>query len=239
MMLKIIMASALFIATMTSGATAQQVGVAAPPQIEVQGQGQVNVAPDMAVISLGVLHRSPRAQGAMKAVNDSMDAILERLTGQGVDPADVQTSQLTVAIDRSQQMQRMNAGEEVVSPPEYVATSMLNVRVRDLDALGGLLDLALEDGVNQMSGLRFDVQDPEPLEARARILAVKDAVEQAGQIADAAGVELGQVRRITAFNNGGRPQMMMEMSRSGGGVPVASGEVSIDAQVSVIFDIVQ
>lgn len=238
-MRKMMMAGILAFTAMTGAAFAQQAGVTAPPQIEVQGQGQVSVAPDMAVISLGVMHRSPQAQEAMKAVSDSMDAILHRLTGQGVDAADVQTSQLTVAIDRSQQMQRMNAGEEAVSPPEYVATSMLNVRVRDLDALGGLLDLALEDGVNQMSGLRFDVQDPEPLEAQARVLAVKDAVEQAEQIADAAGVEIGQVRRITAFNNGGRPQMMMEMSRSGGGMPVASGEVSIDAQVSVIFDIVQ
>ena len=238
-MRNMMMASALALAAMTGGALAQDAGNMMPPQIEVQGQGEVAVAPDMAVISLGVMHRAPQAQDAVKAVNENMDAILQRLTEQGIESSDVQTSQLTVYADQNMQPRDMNNGEAADKPVEFVATSMLNVRVRDLDALGGLIDLVLQDGANQMSGLRFDVQSPEPLEAQARERAVQDAMEQAAQLAAAAGVELGPIRRITAYNNGGRPKMM-EMSRSmDGGAPVASGEVTVDAQVSVIFDIAQ
>jgi uncharacterized protein YggE len=237
-MRNMMMASALALAAMTGGAMAQQAGNTTPPQIEVQGQGEVAVAPDMAVISLGVTHRSPQAQDAVTAVNENMAAILQRLTEQGVDASDVQTSQLTVDVDRSQQMRSASDENALDKPQQFVATSQVSVRVRDLDNLGGLLDLVLQDGANQMSGLRFDVQSPAPLEAQARERAVQNAMEQAAQLAAAAGVELGSVRRITAYNNGGRPKMM-EMSRSSDGVPVASGEVTIDAQVSVIFDIAQ
>ncbi len=231
------MASALALAAMTGGALAQQANVA-PPQIEVTGQGEVAVAPDMAVISLGVMHRAPQAQDAVRAVNEKMDAILQRLTEQGVDAADVQTSQLTVDADRGQQMGGINDGNMEEKPLQFIANNQVTVRVRDLDALGTILDLVLQDGANQMSGLRFDVQSPAPLEAQARERAVQNAVKQAQQLAAAAGVELGQVRRITAFNNGGGPKMM-EMSRSSDGVPVASGEVTVEAQVLVIFDIAE
>ncbi|MCR8826322.1 SIMPL domain-containing protein [Pseudosulfitobacter koreensis] len=236
-MRNMMMASALALAAMTGGALAQQATIA-PPQIEVTGQGEVAVAPDMAVISLGVMHRAPQARDAVQAVNEKMDAILQRLTEQGVDAADVQTSQLTVDADRNQPMRPVESGEAEEKPLQFIANNQVTVRVRDLTELGTILDLVLQDGANQMSGLRFDVQSPAPLEAQARERAVQNAVEQAQQLAAAAGVELGQVRRITAYNNGGRPKMM-EMARSSDGVPVASGEVSIDAQVSMVFDIAQ
>jgi uncharacterized protein YggE len=115
---------------------------------------------------------------------------------------------------------------------------MLTVRVRDLDNLGNILDLALQDGANQISGLRFDLKSPEPLEEEARALAVKDAMAQAGQLAEAAGVKLGKIRTISTTGGGGH-YATLQTARLGSGVPVASGEVTVDAQVSMTFDIAQ
>jgi len=96
----------------------------------------------------------------------------------------------------------------------------------------------IEDGANDFHGLQFSMQNPDPLMDEARKAAVKDAMAKAVLYADAAGIELGQVRSITE-QGGGRP-MMMEMAASArkGGVPIAAGEVTVSSSVSMVFDIV-
>lgn len=232
-MRKFLMAGMLAFTALAGMASAEPV---APPYIEVQGQGEVTVAPDMAFITLGVTHRAPQAREAMASVNEGMAAILQRLEKQGVAEADLQTSQLTVTIDHNTQMYNSES-LGVSTKPQYVASSMLNLRVRDLDRLGAMIDLALEDGANQMSGLRFAVESPEPLEAQARRLAVENAAGKAAELAEAAGVALGPVRRITSSGQSGAPQMM-HMARSSGAA-IASGEVTISAHVSMVYDIQQ
>ena len=99
----------------------------------------------------------------------------------------------------------------------------------------------IRDGANDFGGLSFGVQDPKPLSAQARAEAVADAMEKAGQLAEAAGVPLGQVISISDHGGGGRPMMRMaEMSMAdAGGVPVAAGEVTVEASVSMVFEIAE
>jgi len=69
---------------------------------------------------------------------------------------------------------------------------------------------------------------------------VRDAMQRAADLAEAAGVTLGPIRSITESSGFARP-MQMEMSamRSSADVPIASGEVGITAQVSMVFAIAE
>ena len=112
------------------------------------------------------------------------------------------------------------------------------VRIRDFTLLGGILDQVITDGANDLNGLQFGIQEPDPLVDAARQAAVADGIAKAQLLAGAAGVTLGPVQSIS--EQGGRPQpMMMEMAaaRSSADVPVAAGEVSLRAQVSMVFAI--
>jgi uncharacterized protein YggE len=106
--------------------------------------------------------------------------------------------------------------------------------------LGEILDAGVRDGANSFGGLSFGVQAPGPLQAEARAQAMKDALARARTLAEAAGVGLGPIRSITEQGGMRGPTMMRaEMAMADASVPVAAGEVSATAAVSLVIELVQ
>ncbi|MFN3825363.1 MAG: SIMPL domain-containing protein [Pseudorhodobacter sp.] len=208
----------------------------APPRITVTGEGRVDVAPDMATVSLGVTTEAPTAAAAMAANSDELARVLERLRGAGIAERDLQTSSLSLNPN-------WHHGQGADTPRiiGYVASNQLTVRVRDLSGLGTVLDAAVKDGANTLNGVSFGLTDPAPSLAEARRRAVADARARAELLVDAAGVALGPIDAITEGGGmtGPRPMyrdapMVMESS-----VPVAEGELSVSANVTVVWQISQ
>ena len=210
---------------------------AVPRAISVNGEGRVDSVPDMAVVSLGVTHEAKVARDAMAATSTDVAAVLDRLEAMGIAAKDVQTQTLMLNPVWSDPGSRGSSGVPVIRG--YVAANMLLVRVRDLGALGEVLDAVVGDGANQFNGLSFTVQDPEPLAEEARRRAVADAMARAKVLAEAAGVALGPVHTITELGGGGPMVKEMTLARGarGGGVPVAEGEISVTVTVQMTFDI--
>lgn len=207
--------------------------------ITVTGEGQVDAEPDMATITLGVTHEAEDAKAAMDAVSDAVRQVLAGLEAQGIAARDLQTRQLNLSPVWSNVTRSNAPGEpDAREITGFRASNTVMVRIRDLDGLGGVLDEVLSNGANTFNGLRFGIQDMDPLVASARDAAVKDGIAKAEALAQAAGVTLGPVQSISEL--GGRPQpMMMEMAaaRSSADVPIAAGEVSLQTQVSMVFAI--
>ena len=155
---------------------------AAPRAISVNGEGRVDSVPDMAVVSLGVTHEAKVARDAMAATSTDVAAVLDRLEAMGIAAKDVQTQTLMLNPVWSDPGSRGSSGVPVIRG--YVAANMLLVRVRDLGALGEVLDAVVGDGANQFNGLSFTVQDPEPLAEEARRRAVADAIARARVLAE-------------------------------------------------------
>lgn len=203
------------------------------PTISVTGTGEVSAAPDMAVITLGVEEQAEAAQEAMDRASAAAGAILARLEEMGVAARDVQTSDLS--LDPVWSQPERDAPREITG---YAARNQVTVRVRDLDALGGILDAVLEDGANRFGGLGFSLEDPSEPMAAARAAAVRDAMSRAAQLAEAADVALGPVQSLSE-QGGGQPRpMMMEAARmASDSVPVAAGELTFRVTVSAVFRI--
>lgn len=207
-------------------------GDAPQREISVQGEAQVQARPDMALITLGVTQDAPAAQEAMAQTAQAVARILARLEGLGLEPRDVQTSDLSLNPVWHHDQQKGSA--EIVG---FSARNTLNLRVRNLDALPGILDAVLTDGANLFNGLQFTVANSEELETAARAAAVADAIARAQTLAQAAGVTLGPVLSIQE-QGGGRPMpMRAEMLAKADAMPIAEGEVAIGASVAVTFAI--
>ena len=206
-------------------------------RITVAGEGRIEAAPDMATITLGVTHEAKEARDAMQATSQAVAKVLERLSAMGIAPRDLQTRQLSLNplwsdSSASGRDQRRISG--------FVASNTVMVRVRDLAALGGILDAVIEDGANDFNGLRFGVQDPAPLLDEARQRAVGDAMDRAKLLAGAAGVTLGPVLSIDEHGGGSvAPMAEMAMRMSAAGAPVAAGELTITANVAMVFAIAE
>lgn len=202
-------------------------------RISVSGHARIDKAPDMAIVSLGVTHKDKQAAVALRKTSEAAAAMIARLSDLGVAERDVQTSSLSLG--------------PVWNTPDgggprvhwgYEASNMITVRLRDMDMVGKALDTLVSDGVNRLDSIRFALQDTQEAMDEARRRAVADARRKAALLADAAGMRLGDTISISE-NGGGPPQperMATAMMRADS-VPIAGGEVGLEASVSMVFEL--
>ncbi|WP_348539706.1 SIMPL domain-containing protein [Ruegeria sp. HKCCSP346] len=224
-----------FLAAMMA-ATAAGAAHAEERRINVDATGTVQIAPDMATITLGVTNEDAEASAAMQATSDAVSKVLARLTEMGIEDRDVQTRDLSLSPVWSGRHGQNGETPEITG---FTASNRVFVRVRDLTQLGKIMDAVIQDGANDFGGLSFGVRDPKPIEAQARAKAVGEATAKAQQLAEAAGVTLGPVQSISEQTAGIRPMAEMRAlsMADAGGVPVAGGEVSVSVSVSMEFEI--
>lgn len=202
-------------------------------QITVTGEGSVEGAPDLATMTLGVTTEGRTAAEAMTANSALLAKVLERLRAAGMEDRDLQTTGLSL----NPNWQAPDGGG-MARITGYVATNMLNVRVRKLDTLGAVLDAAIVDGANTFNGLSFSLADPAPAMNEARQKAVADAMARARLLTEAAGVTLGPVVSITEGGSFGGPGPLFRMDAAAASpVPVAAGAVSTTASVTMVFEL--
>lgn len=223
---------------MTAGAWAQDSAATAEAMvITVTGEGRVDQAPDMATLSLGVTTEGATAAEALSANSAEIARVLERLSAAGVEARDVQTSGLSVNPNWQH-----NSSGEAPKIAGFIASNGVTVRIRALEGLGAVLDAAVKDGANQLNGVEFGLQDPRPSQDEARRRAVADAKARAELLAGAAGVKLGAIRSISESMGMQPPMPMFRMvaeAAAGALVPVAGGEVSTAANVTIVWAISQ
>ena len=208
----------------------------APATITVTGEGTVTAAPDLATVSLGVTTQGATAAEAMAANSAALAAVLARVKAAGVEERDIQTSALNLNPNWAN---TDGSGAAVITG--YVASNMVQVRVRDLDALGPVLDAAVADGANTLNGVSFGLQEPEPAMDAARTDAVKAARARAELLTRAAGVGLGRILSISESGGFAPPMPMyrMEAALADAPVPVEGGEVGVSASVTITWEIAQ
>lgn len=203
--------------------------------ISVTGSGIAEAEPDMALISLAVTRHDPDAAAAMAAVSADVRKVLDKLSAAGVEDRDMQTDRLSI-----QPVWDNNRNNS--TPPRvigFTASNGVSVRLRDLSNVGDVLNMVIKEGANDFSGIQFTLQDPKPSRDAARAEAVADATDKARQMAEAAGVTLGQVRTMTE-GHVSSPRPMMQMARMESvaqSVPIAAGEVGVMVSVSMVFEI--
>lgn len=204
-------------------------------QLTVTGEGRVDVVPDMATVTLGVTSVADTAAAALAENSAQVAKVIENLKTAGIEARDVQTSGLSLNPNWT------NYGTDSQPRIEgYTAQNMVTVRVRALDRLGSVLDAAVKDGANTLNGLTFGLSNPQPVEDAARAAAVKDARRKADVLTGAAAVLLGPVLSITESTGYAQPMPMFRAdAASAPGVPVAGGELTVGASVTIVYGITQ
>jgi uncharacterized protein len=203
-----------------------------PRTITVGGQGQAEAKPDQALVQLGVENNAKTAAAALSANSTQMQGLLNALQAAGVAPADIQTQQVSL----SPQYSTPGQGGGTPELSGYTATNVVQVRVRDLNKLGQMLDSAVRAGGNRVQGIQFVVSDMTQVEAQAREAAWNDAEAKAQQLAGLAGTGLGDVVTITESSvTPPRPFASADVAPQAAGVPVQPGTETVQATVQVVW----
>ncbi len=212
---------------------------ATAPQVHtlsVTGTGSTRLAPDLALVTLGVQTRGPDVGEAVDENNRRVTEVMAALREMGIAESDVATANFSVSTQQLYDERGQLTGEV-----QYWVDNIISLRVRQLDRLGQLLQTALSRGANTVQSVAFTVENPEDELDATRVLAMQDARRQAEQLAQAAGVELGEVLTVSepvympvymeaapsAFGKGG----------GGGYVPTSPGVLEYQVQLSVTYAI--
>ena len=208
---------------------------AAPRTVTVSGEGEAKAVPDEAHLSAGVVTQAKKAADALTANTRAMNAVFATLKRFGIPDKAIQTSEFSVEPQNAPNRDG-NAGAKIIG---YAVSNTVNVTV-DLPKLGAALDALVTSGANSLGNIAFTIHDPKPLLAKARADAIRDATGRAQTYAKAGGFALGP---ILAVNEGGAPTlpmagMPMRMAAAPmAPPPVAAGEETVSANVSVTFEI--
>ncbi|MCO5730356.1 SIMPL domain-containing protein [Rhizobium sp. SSA_523] len=214
------------------------------PSIQVSGEGRASVAPDMAIVTLAVTRMGDTAEAALAANSAAMRDVLAALKEAGLADRDMQTSDFSIYPRYSQPDPNRPNGSEAQEPKiiGYQVSNGLTLRVRDLAKLGALLDRSVKLGINQGGQINFTNDDPKAALEEARREAVKDAMQRAKTLSDAAGVKLGAVLSISENSLRPEPVPMMRsmaLAKEADSVPLAAGENSYRVTVDMRFGLVQ
>jgi uncharacterized protein YggE len=222
-------AFAMAFALLAAPALAQ---TAAPRTLTMTGSATAKAAPDMADISAGVTSDAPTAAAALAANSASMNRIFTALDRAGIARRNVQTSNFNVSPVYSNPapgaQQRLTG---------YRVSNEVHVILEDITKVGATLDALVAAGANQMNGLNFAIKEPAPLLAKARADAVADAKLRAQQYAVAAGLTLGPIQSLS--EGGAEPPrpMYRMMAMAAAPTPIAAGEESVNASVTIVWEI--
>lgn len=204
---------------------------AAPAQITVVGVGTARGTPDTARVEIGVETEADTTADALAENNTQVQRVIDRIQQLGVAEADIQTSSFNISPTYSRD------GDEITG---YTVRNTVNVTIRDLAQAGDVLDEVVQVGANRVFGISFSVGDPAALQEAARADAVANARARAEQLADAAGVTLGNVLVITE-NVGSGPPVPVLLAPApdtvAESVPVQSGQQEIAASVQITYEL--
>jgi uncharacterized protein len=233
----------IIVSLMVFGLLASCAPVAAPAaaaetkplrSMSVNGSGKVSLVPDIAMISVGVHTEADNVNDALDENTAQANAISRTLQDMGVAEKDVQTSNFNVyPADRYDPM----TGQ--VQSRYFVVDNTVTVIVRDLSTLGDVLSAVVDAGANNIYGITFDVEDRDAAVAEARQLAIEDAVAKAQEIANAAGVGLGDLLNINVY--GGSTPITYYDAKGGAysesSVPVSAGTLTISMECSLTYEL--
>lgn len=207
-----------------------------PPTISVSGEGVVEVQPDRAKITVGVVTREKNPSDVQNSNARAANSVINSIIALGIDRKNISTGNYSF---NPTYRQRDNGKTEIDG---YEATNSVIIIVDNLNLVGKIIDAALNHGANCVDSLTFGLRDKNFHQDEALRLAVLDAKRKAEVAARALGKNIIGVRNVSINSNSVSSPRNFKMSRAmedsfGAETPIESGILQCSASVHVDFEI--
>ena len=206
----------------------------------MNGIGRVTVTPDLGLLDLGVEARATTVAEARDQAATAMTSIMNVLAGAGIEERDIRIQFFNIQPEYV--WNETKRRQEIVG---YRVTNTVNVKVRDLEAMGTLIDQVATAGgdLTRINSIRFTVEDTDQFATQAREAAVKQAMEKAQQFAQLTGTTLGKLAYIAEV--GANVPVVRDFAfeervaaaSAAAPTPISQGEMDITVTVQAVFAI--
>lgn len=206
-------------------------------ELEVRGRAVRTVEPDTVTIRVGARVEAEDERDAQTQTNTIINDVLASLRALGVEDSQMSTSGYNIT-------RKYRYVGRISRPSGYEASISLTVTVQDFDLINSILDIAVEKGANDVSGISFSYSDEGAVYRQALQDAIEAAKTKAQAMADTAGVTLYTLLRMYEGSQGGAyynsytlEAMEAPGASADSGTQIMAGEVEISANVTMVYRI--
>lgn len=204
--------------------------------LEITGNGELQVVPDMAQLIVSVETRATEAKEAITQNAQSSKKVIDYLKKTIKDDNAIQTGQFNLnpvyEYDNARKKSNLTG---------YQVTNQIQLETKDLSKLGNLMDEIVNLGATRIDGLTFKHSNEKQLSDEALKKAILNGKQQAQLIADTAGISLGKIVNIRPVSSGGiqpfAKSFALTAREAVPSTPIETGELTITSQINMIFAI--
>lgn len=204
-------------------------------KVTVNGEGKIIVSPDLAFIDLGVQTKNKDASVAQQENAKLMAAVIDAIKALGIKAEEIKTTGYSL-------YQTYDYFPDKQSDPYYVASNIVNVKIKDINKVGQIIDKATAAGANNVNSIRFTVADDSKFYQDALKLAMANAKGKASAIMGTFNVSPSIPHTVVEVSYGGNlfydyyPAKGAQEMTADVATPIESGEITITANVTVSYD---
>lgn len=199
-------------------------------RMKVNGTGTVKAQPDIAIVNLGVITEDVSLRKAQAENSSKTKSVLDSLYKMNIPKRDISTA----VFDIQPQYDYIEGKQEFRG---YRVTNILSVIIRDLSAIGEIIDTATANGANRVDNIRFSIENPSLYYNQALTLAVRSATEKAKQLANDFGVQLDPIpRKITEQSSVSITEDSPTVKLMASTTPILPGQMDVTARIEVTFE---
>ena len=202
--------------------------------ITFTGEGKVYTKPDIAFVDLSVVTQGSQVKSVQEANTKKMNKVIEFLKSFGIEDKDIKTTNYNLYPQYNYENNRI---PQIIG---YQITQTLNIKIRNLDKVGDILQGGVDVGINQVNSLYFGVENDDQVKEQARTMAIADAKKKAEKLAKELEVRLGKVTNFSE-NIYGYPIPLYkgEYGVGGGGASpdIQTGENEVTVNVMITYEV--
>ena len=202
-----------------------------PRQVTVVGSGQVQGVPDTLTADVGIEFTAPDVTTAMNQTNDRQQAVINALTGAGVDRKDISTTEVSL-------QPQHDSSVDIISG--YRANNSIRVKIHPTDKASHVLAVIVGTGgdATRINSVSYSIADDSQLVKDARTRAFQDAKNRAEQYAQLSGLRLGKIISISEAS-GGASNVPPAPPRGGmaESVPLEPGQQTVSFSVTAVWQL--
>ena len=211
--------------------------------LAVSGTGEVFAKPDVGIVVFSVKTEAGTVAEAMEENTQKMNTIISAMKDRGIEENDLKTASFTISPRYEYQSQT-----SPTFPPTrnrvlvgYEVNQSLQVKMRDLEKIGDIIQGATDAGANQVGNLQFTIDNQDELKKQARQKAISKAKEKAEEITSQLGVKLVRIvnfRESTISPRFFGLEAFNLATEKGGVVPqIEIGENKVSITVTITYEI--
>lgn len=209
-----------------------------PEVFSITGEGKATVSPDIAKVDLGITTDGTKMETIVKENTDKMNTLISAIKGLGIEDKDIKTKNYSLQprYEWDENGRRISRG--------YTLSQSIEVKIRDFAKIGKVLEIASNNGVNNIGDLQFVIDDMEKAKAEARTKAIAQAKAKAQTIAAQTGIKLKKITSVYE-DNGAYPYPMYDSSGMGGAMTakemssiaptIQTGEQEVTVRITLNF----